>query len=36
MMKILTSDIALRFFGGFAVGCVLVLSGAPDLLRVVA
>jgi hypothetical protein len=28
MIQILTSDVMLRFFGGFAIGCVLVLSGA--------
>lgn len=31
MIRILTSDIAIRFFGGVAIGLALVF-GAPDLL----
>lgn len=33
MIHMLTSDVMIRFFGGFALGCVLVLAGANDLLH---
>lgn len=36
MMQILTNDVVLRFVGGFAIGCVIVLSGAYDLFNAVA
>jgi hypothetical protein len=34
MIRYLTSDIAIRFFGGVAIGVALVLTGATDLLSV--
>lgn len=33
-MRVLTSDVMLRFFGGFAIGCMLVVAGVQDLLNV--
>jgi hypothetical protein len=33
MMRALTSDVMLRFLGGFAVGAVVVLSGATGWLH---
>lgn len=32
MMRLLTSDVAIRFFCGFGVGCIGVLAAANDLL----
>lgn len=33
MMRVLTSEIAVRFYGGFAMGCALVVLGATGVLR---
>lgn len=33
MMRALTSDLMLRFLGGFAAGAVLVLAGATDFFH---
>lgn len=34
MMRILTSDVMVRFYGGFAIGCMLVVAGVQDVLNV--
>ncbi len=34
MMRLLTSDVMVRFLGGFAIGCMLVVVGVQDLLNV--
>lgn len=36
MIKALTSDIAKRFLGGFAVGCAIVLAGSTGLFNGIA
>lgn len=36
MMRFLTNDVTLRFLGGFAVGCVMVLTGATNLFHAIA
>ncbi len=33
MIRVLTSDVMLRFFGGFGLGAVLVLAGTTNLLH---
>lgn len=33
MMRVLTSDVMVRFFGGFGIGCMLVVVGVQDLLN---
>lgn len=34
MMRLLTSDAMVRFYAGFAIGCMLVVVGFQDLLNV--
>jgi hypothetical protein len=36
MMHVLTSDVMLRFLGGFGIGCLLVVSGAFDMFSGIA
>lgn len=36
MIRALTSDVMLRFFGGFALGAVLVFTGATDIFNAIA
>lgn len=36
MMRALTSDVMLRFFGGFAIGTVMVLVGTFDIFHALA
>ncbi len=33
MMRVLTSDVMVRFMGGFAIGCMLVVIGVQDVLN---
>lgn len=32
-MRVLTSDVMVRFMGGFAIGCMLVVIGVQDVLN---